>query len=57
MGESSKSSREVGMEAGWVIVPKDGAGWRDDHNINSTLWQAMEFGNHPEAVKSFGQWR
>lgn len=39
-----------------MIVPKDGAGWRYGHNMNSTSWQTMEFGNHPEAVKSFGQW-
>lgn len=46
----------VGRQAGWVVVTGDGAGWRYDRNINSILWQAIEFGNDPEAIKSFGQW-
>lgn len=52
-----KSFSEAGIKAGWVIVIKDGADQIYDHNINSTLWQAIKFGNHPEAIKSFGQSR
>lgn len=41
------SSGESSTEAGWVADSKEGAGWRYDHNMNSPLWQAVEFGNHP----------
>lgn len=57
MRESTQSFSEVGIQAGWMLVTGNGAGWIHNHNVNSIFWQAVKFGNHPEAIKSFGQWR
>lgn len=48
-----KDSSTASMKTGLVVVTRHGAGWRCNQSINSILWQSIEVGNYPEAIKSF----